>query len=103
MKTSVAALLVAGVSLMLGAGACAQDAPSPVEAAMVKTVDAATPGAVELLERIVDINSGTMNIAGVVRVKDVVAPQLFSLSFSAAACFFLRVKKDLTLNQRDLK
>ena len=49
---------------------------------MVKTIDAATPGAVELLERLVDINSGTMNLAGVVRVKDVIAPQLEALGFT---------------------
>ena len=67
---------------MVGAGACAQDAPSATEAAMVKTVDAATPGAVALLEKIVDINSGTMNFAGVVRVKDVIAPQLEALGFT---------------------
>ena len=82
MKTSVAASLVVGVSLMVGASACAQSAPSPAETVMVKTVDAATPGAVELLERLVDINSGTMNLAGVVRVKDVIAPQLEALGFT---------------------
>jgi glutamate carboxypeptidase len=81
MKLSVAALC-AGVSLMVGGGAGAQSAPSATEAAMVKTVDAATPGAVELLERLVDINSGTMNFAGVVRVKDVIAPQLEALGFT---------------------
>jgi len=67
---------------MMGASACAQSAPSPTEAVMVKTVDAATPGAVELLEKLVDINSGTMNLAGVVRVKDVIAPQLEALGFA---------------------
>jgi glutamate carboxypeptidase len=51
---------------------------------MVKTVDGATPGAVELLERLVDINSGTMNLAGVVRVKDVIAPQIEALGFTVS-------------------
>ena len=82
MKNSVAALWMVGVSLVLGASACAQSAPSAKEAEMIKTIDAATPGAVELLERIVDINSGTMNLAGVVRVKDVIAPQLEALGFT---------------------
>jgi len=82
MKTFVVALQMLGIVLALGGVAGAQGAPSPVEAAMVKTVDAATPGAVELLQKIVDINSGTMNFAGVVRVKDVIAPQLDALGFS---------------------
>ncbi len=48
---------------------------------MVKAVDGETPGAVALLEKLVDINSGTMNFAGVVRVKDVLAPQIEALGF----------------------
>ncbi|HSY37049.1 MAG TPA: M20/M25/M40 family metallo-hydrolase [Acidobacteriaceae bacterium] len=82
MKTFVAAFGVVGFALAVGGVAGAQSAASATEAAMVKTVDAATPGAVELLERIVDINSGTMNLAGVVRVKDVIAPQLEALGFT---------------------
>ena len=80
MKTFGTAAWV-GVLLMVGANACAQDAPSAVEAKMAATVDAATPGAVALLQKIVDINSGTMNFAGVVRVKDVIAPQIEALGF----------------------
>ncbi len=49
---------------------------------MVKTVDAETPGAVALLEKLVDINSGTMNLAGVERVKDVLTPQIEALGFT---------------------
>jgi len=71
-----------GVSFVACGVAGAQGVPSATEAAMVKTVDAATPGAVELLEKLVDINSGTMNFAGVVRVKDVIAPQLEALGFT---------------------
>jgi glutamate carboxypeptidase len=73
--------------LMLGAGVCvcgvagAQDAPTVAEAVMVKAVDAEGPAAVGLLEKLVDINSGTMNFAGVVRVKDVLQPQLEALGF----------------------
>jgi glutamate carboxypeptidase len=79
-KTFVAVLRV-GVLLMACGVAGAQGAPSSTEAAMMKTVDAATPGAVEMLQKIVDINSGTMNFAGVVRVKDVIAPQIEALGF----------------------
>jgi glutamate carboxypeptidase len=54
---------------------------APVESAMVKAVDAETPTATRLLEKLVNINSGTMNLAGVVAVKDVVAPQIEALGF----------------------
>jgi glutamate carboxypeptidase len=69
--------------LLLGAAAVAgaQDAPTAPEAAMIKAVDAEAPAAVELLKTIVNINSGTMNLAGVVRVKDVIEPQLGALGF----------------------
>ena len=62
MKTFLAAGV--GVLLLGGARAGSQEAPSAVEAKMAATVDAATPWAVELLQKIVDINSGTMNFAG---------------------------------------
>lgn len=81
MKTFFAASLMVGVSLSVCGVARAQRAPSPAEAAMVKTIDAESPAAVGLLERLVDINSGTMNLAGVVRVKDVLQPQLEALGF----------------------
>jgi glutamate carboxypeptidase len=74
---------IAGCVLMLGA-ACvgaAQDTPAATEAAMVKAVDAEAPAAVALLERLVDINSGTMNLAGVVKVKDVIEPEFVALGF----------------------
>ena len=54
---------------------------TPVERAMVEAVDAETPAAISLMEQIVDINSGTMNLAGVVAVKDVIAPQIEALGF----------------------
>jgi glutamate carboxypeptidase len=59
----------------------AQSQASQVEGAMVKAVDAETPSAIALLEKIVDINSGTMNLPGVVAVKDVIAPQIEALGF----------------------
>src|ERR1700733_15678667 len=71
-------LLVGGVS----SGVWAQGvAPDTKEAAMVRAVDAESPAAVALLEKIVNINSGTMNLAGVVKVKDVVEPELVALGF----------------------
>jgi len=54
---------------------------APIERAMVKAVDAETPAAIGLMEQLVNINSGTMNLAGVVAVKDVIAPQIEALGF----------------------
>lgn len=51
---------------------------------MVKAVDGSAAADVAMLEQIVDINSGTMNLAGVVRVKDVLEPQLKELGFTTA-------------------
>ncbi len=50
---------------------------------MVKAVDAEAPAAVALLEKLVDINSGTMNLPGVVKVKDVIEPELDALGFKS--------------------
>ncbi len=82
MKSS---LLIAGllVSPVLFAQSAVQTAvPDATEAAMVKAVDGESAAAVALLEKIVDINSGTMNLAGVVKVKDVIQPQLDELGFT---------------------
>jgi glutamate carboxypeptidase len=54
-----------------------------VEAAMVKAVDAGAPAAVVQLEQLVDINSGTMNLPGVVQVKNILQPQIEALGFTA--------------------
>ena len=61
--------------------ATAQQPPTAPESAMVKAVDAESPTAVALLEKIVNINSGTMNLAGVVKVKDVIEPEFAALGF----------------------
>ena len=65
--------------------AAAQAAPaaslSAAERAVTRAVDAHNAEALVLLERIVNINSGTMNLAGVRSVADVLRPQLESLGF----------------------
>ena len=73
----------------LGAACCiaaplrAQPAAlSPDERAVVRYVDADNARALALLQRIVDINSGTMNFAGVRRVGDVLRAELDSLGFT---------------------
>ena len=55
-------------------------AQSP-EAAIVQAVDANAPAAVELLERLVNINSGTFNPAGVRAVAAVMQQELTALGF----------------------
>lgn len=80
MKNTFFRALLAAVLFSVAASA-QTSAPNAVESAMVKAVDAETPAAVALLEKLVDINSGTMNLAGVVAVKDVVMPQLEELGF----------------------
>ena len=52
------------------------------ERAVIRYVDADNARAVALLQRIVDINSGTMNFAGVRRVGDVLRAELDSLGFT---------------------
>ena len=80
-KTLVAATLIFIVSFGFADLARPQDAPSPAEVAMVKAIDKNSPAAAALLAKLVDINSGTMNVAGVVRVKDVLQPRLEALGF----------------------
>lgn len=73
-------LAIAGViSTMLAAAQTSTMAPA--EEAMVKSVDAQTPAALALLEKLVNINSGTMNLPGVIAVKDVLMPQIEALGF----------------------
>jgi glutamate carboxypeptidase len=54
---------------------------SATERAVVKSVDAHNADALALLIKIVNINSGTMNFAGVRQVADVLSAQLDSLGF----------------------
>ncbi|MBS1821051.1 MAG: M20/M25/M40 family metallo-hydrolase [Acidobacteria bacterium] len=80
--------IFAGASLTVAAlcamtSAAQTSSPSAVESAMIKAVDAQTPAANALLEKLVNINSGTLNLAGVVAVKDVVMPQIEALGFKA--------------------
>src|SRR5215469_2820906 len=81
MRRFVCSLLLAAVPVATVAAFAQIPASSPVEAAIVKAVDAETPAAVALLEKIVNINSGTMNLAGVVAVKDVIEPEIAELGF----------------------
>src|SRR5256885_13389957 len=73
-------------SLTLGGHALAQTTSetllSAEERAVVRTVDVENARTLALLQRIVEINSGTMNFAGVRRVADVLRVELDSLGFT---------------------
>ena len=57
------------------------DSLTATERAIVRAVDARSAAAIALLERLVNINSGTMNFAGVRRVGEVLRARLDSLGF----------------------
>jgi glutamate carboxypeptidase len=63
--------------------ACGQprDGLSPAEVKMVRSVDAHADSDLALLEKLVDLNSGTMHLAGVEAVKDSLTPPFESLGF----------------------
>ena len=64
------------------AGAQAKGALSAAERKVVRAVDAHNANALALLERVVNINSGTMNFAGVRQVGDIFRAQFDSLGFT---------------------
>lgn len=59
----------------------AQPALTTIEQRVARAVDQRTPAAIALLEKIVNINSGTHNLAGVRAVGDVLRAQFDSLGF----------------------
>jgi len=69
-------------ALALLASAPASAALSPAEQTMVRTVDAEQAQTVAMLQRWVDQNSGTMNIAGVEAVRRMVEPEFRALGFT---------------------
>ena len=78
-KMGFTSLLAAGLAATLAAQT--PPALAPVESTMVRSVDTQNTAAIALLEKLVDINSGTMNIPGVIAVKDEIEPKLQALGF----------------------
>src|SRR5258708_36200065 len=78
MKARFIAALAALVFLI---PAPAEAALSPAEQIMVRPVDAQSERTLALLVRIVNQNSGTMNLAGVEAVRRLVEPQFQELGF----------------------
>jgi glutamate carboxypeptidase len=77
------ALLLTGLTVLSSATAPAQERPalSPAERRIAAYVDAHAGEGERLLERIVNLNSGSLNPAGVRAVYDVLAPELQKLGF----------------------
>ena len=73
------AALCAGMALLTGP-ALADETP-PLAAALVAEIDARSETAERLLEQLVNVNSGTMNFAGVREVGRMLAPEFEALGF----------------------
>ena len=55
---------------------------SPTEQKIVQTVDAQNAASIDLLEQLVNVNSGTLNTAGVRQIYDMLAPRFRDLGFT---------------------
>jgi glutamate carboxypeptidase len=75
------ALLCLTAAALLSQATPAQSPPDPTEARIIAAVDATNTASIALLEQIVNINSGTMNIPGVLAVRDVLVPKIKALGF----------------------
>src|SRR5690242_12984067 len=81
-RSFIATALLLSPAVGAAAGAQATTSLPAEERNIVRTVDAENARALALLQRIVDINSGTMNFSGVRRVADVLRVELDSLDFT---------------------
>jgi glutamate carboxypeptidase len=68
-------------ALLPAVALAAMNALSPAEQVIAASVDAQRDASIALLQRVVDINSGTMNFAGVRAVGDAFAKELDGLGF----------------------
>ncbi len=74
--------LLAATALLSLTPACAQAPPTPVEAKMIASIDRNAEANVAFLRQLVEINSGTMNLAGVQAVAALLKPRLQALGFT---------------------
>jgi glutamate carboxypeptidase len=79
---AVSAALAAALLVLSPASPQAQTRLSSAEARMVATVDAQRGRNIALLESLVKVNSGTMNLAGVERVGAMLRPEFEALGFA---------------------
>jgi glutamate carboxypeptidase len=73
--------LVASILSTTLAPAQAMPSLTPVEQRMAANVDANNAADLALLQQLVDTNSGTMHLAGVLAIKDLLTPRLENLGF----------------------
>jgi glutamate carboxypeptidase len=73
---------LAPLALALLAAPALAAPPSAAERTMIATVDAEQARTLALLERVVEVNSGTRNLAGVKAVNDLLAPEFAALGFA---------------------
>ena len=90
------ALLAVAAPFSLSMHASAQALTKP-EQVMVSTVQRENPDGIALLEKIVNINSGTMDTAGVAAVKDILEPQFKALGFTTHTVDMTAVQRGPTL------
>jgi glutamate carboxypeptidase len=76
-----ASLVVVGLALIGGATMAAREQLTPEERTIVQHIDAHQEQALALLERAVNINSGTQNFAGVREVGKLFRAELDALGF----------------------
>ena len=76
--------LACGLLLALSAAPCAGAAPSVDEQPLRAAIEADQPHAIALLERLVNQNSGTLNLPGVKAAGDLVRAELEPLGFDVA-------------------
>jgi glutamate carboxypeptidase len=81
MNRMVSAFVAAWLAASSGSADVRAEALTPDEQRIVEAAAADAPGALALLARVVDINSGTMNFAGVRRVGEVFQGELRALGF----------------------
>jgi glutamate carboxypeptidase len=74
--------LAVGGGRAFAQGSTARTPLSATESKIAASVDANADADLALLQQLVDINSGTMHLAGVEAVKDVLAPRFESLGFT---------------------
>ena len=81
MRTSPLVVLLCVAALSFEASAAAGQGLSPDERRLIAAVAADQPAALALLERVVNINSGTMNLRGVRQVGEIFRAELVALGF----------------------
>jgi glutamate carboxypeptidase len=74
-------LALLGMGAVCASGQASRSSATGEEAAMVAAVDREAPAGQELLRQLVEINSGTMNLAGVRAVGAVLEPKFAALGF----------------------